>query len=187
MEESICYTVFIAGAWMAVLGRLFLFFPLYFQGQLKVVYKSLPWFPKYWFWARFCSCLGCRVFPIYPVWSRTSLQFVDKEPADVAASIMRLKAKVTPVGPECLLRKGADVWRQYEDEGASNEWTSPKYHVSVHFSPPITCQVLNLIQDIRQIFHIYWTWKWRMHNEDYWGSAGGAAAESKSGGDEDID
>lgn len=83
---------------------------------------------------------------IYHVWSRTSLQFVDKEAADVAALLMRLKAKVTLVSPERLLRKGADVWKQHiYGEGASDESTSPLNQISCkcfcflcHFAPPPT-------------------------------------------------
>lgn len=48
------------------------------------------------------------------------MKFVDKEPADVAASLMRLKAEMSPVSPERLLSKGADVWG-HDEEGASKE------------------------------------------------------------------
>lgn len=122
------------------------FFSLHFQGQLKVVHKPLPWFPRYWHWAQFCYAWAAESPPptIYHVWSRTSLQFVDKEAADVAALLMRLKAKVTLVSPERLLRKGADVWKQHiYGEGASDESTSPLNQISCkrfcflcHFVPP---------------------------------------------------
>lgn len=77
-------TVFIAGAHeghIAVLGQTVPFF--FFSSPFSRTIEGCEVF-KYWFWAYFCSCLGCRVFPVYPVWSRTSLQFVDKEPAVVA-------------------------------------------------------------------------------------------------------
>lgn len=177
------------------------FFSLHFQGQLKVVHKPLPWFPRYWHWAQFCYAWAAESPPPTPQFIMFGVEhlcnLLTKRQQMWQHCSWGLKAKVTLVSPERLLRKGADVWRQHiYGEGASDEWTSPLNQISCkwfcflcHFVRPphpfkIACQVLNLIHDIRQIFHIYWTWNWRVHNEDYWGRL---AAESESGGDEDID
>lgn len=108
------YTVFIAGApeWLSSSADyvFFLsFFSLHFQGQLKVVHKPLPWFPRYWHWAQFCYAWATEFPPphppIYHVWSRTSLQFVDKEAADVAALLMRAESKSDTCQPRTSPQK----------------------------------------------------------------------------------
>lgn len=135
---------------MAVLGRIFLF-PLHFQGQLKVVHKHNLGSQDTGSEHVSVHVWAVGVFP-NSIWSRTFLHFVDKDPADAAAFLMRLKAKVTPVSPERLLRKGA-----YGDRMTPRVRRTPPLNQIWKCSlfSPITCQVLNLIRDIRQIFYIY--------------------------------